>query len=187
VTPRTTAMFPERLPTLALRDLVFFPSMVLPLLVGRPRSVAALEEARSPARSEASSFSSLKEMPDSDEPGRRGLHRVGTVARIVQSTPSRTEPIASLFEGIARARVETLPPRPRSLPGRVSPSSSTPTFRSTGIGGASRPIVRRVERGFREYVHLHPDLPADLAASLTEMEPGPARPPRRRTPSAPGE
>ena len=36
---------PDRLPTVALRDLVFFPHMVLPLLVGRPRSVAALEEA----------------------------------------------------------------------------------------------------------------------------------------------
>ena len=36
---------PNRLPTLGLRDLVFFPAMVLPLLVGRPRSVAALEEA----------------------------------------------------------------------------------------------------------------------------------------------
>ena len=49
---------PERIPVLPLRDLVYFPAMVLPLLVGRPRSVAALEEAVAGSKKYVSRFDS---------------------------------------------------------------------------------------------------------------------------------
>src|SRR5690606_3272140 len=72
---------PDRLPVVALRDLVFFPYVVLPILVGRHRSVAALDEAR---EEEGMVLLLAQKDPGVDEPGSADLFRVGTVARALQ-------------------------------------------------------------------------------------------------------
>ena len=88
---------PKRLPVIALRDLVFFPYSILPLLIGRDRSISALEEARS-----SGDLILLVTQRDSaiDDPSSTDLFRIGTVARILQITP--------LSDGTSRVVLEGL-------------------------------------------------------------------------------
>jgi ATP-dependent Lon protease len=72
---------PDRLPVVALRDLVFFPYIVLPILIGRRRSVAALEEAR---ETDDLVLLVAQKDPGVDDPGTHELFRVGTIARLIQ-------------------------------------------------------------------------------------------------------
>ena len=74
---------PAELPVIALRDIVFFPYMVLPLLIGRPASAAALTEARAGDRL---ALLVAQKDPGVDLPRREDLYRVGTVVRVVQVT-----------------------------------------------------------------------------------------------------
>lgn len=96
---------PERLPVVALRDLVFFPYIVLPILIGRQRSVASLDAAR-----EVDNLVLLvaQKDPGVDDPGSDDLFRIGTVARIVQVTrlPDGTSRV--VLEGLGRARIKRL-------------------------------------------------------------------------------
>ncbi len=164
------ASVPPTLPALALRDLVFFPSMVLPLLVGRPPSVAALREATE--ETDGLILLLAQRDPSSETPSAAELHETGTVARVVQSTPLQDGTWRVVFEGVRRARVLRIEQVAERFRAEVQPlaypeESTPPTVEA-------RALARRVERAFREYVHLHPDLPADLAASVSDAR-DPAR------------
>ncbi len=99
---------PDHLPVLALRDLVFFPYIVLPLLVGRPRSVAALEASR--GRDDLVLLVAQRSAAVED-PGPDDLHRTGTVARVVERSQAGEGTLRVVLEGLGRARVgEWLPP-----------------------------------------------------------------------------
>jgi ATP-dependent Lon protease len=159
---------PERLPTLALRDLVFFPSMVLPLLVGRPRSVAALEEAV--AEGGGGHLLLLTQHdPKAEDPSAADLYRVGTVVRIIQSSRLSDGTSRVVFEGVARARVRRFLPGPGPLRAEIGalPYSD---LESVEANPEFRAVMRRAERTFREYVHLHPELAAEIANQLAEVE-----------------
>jgi ATP-dependent Lon protease len=157
---------PGRLPALALRDLVYFPFMVLPLLVGRPRSVVALEEAEA---EEGLLLLVAQRDPEEDEPAAGDLHRVGTVVRIVQSTPLADGTSRVVFEGVRRVQVRRFLPGPG--PFRAEIVALPYGDEGTAAGSSEvRALVRTVERAFREYVHLHPELPEDLGAGLTEVD-----------------
>ena len=144
----------ERLPVLALRDLVFFPSTVLPLLVGRAGSTAALDAAA--IRGNLLVVVAQRDA-EQDEPGPHDLYGVGTLVRIVQRTtlPDGTNRV--LFRGLRRVRLgeielgrhgfraEPLPfPHPPPPPHRMAEMEA---------------LLRRIERAAREYASLHPDLP----------------------------
>lgn len=96
---------PDRLPVVALRDLVFFPYIVLPILIGRHRSVASLDAAR-----DADNLVLLvaQKDPGVGDPGSDDLFRIGTVARIIQVTrlPDGTSRV--VLEGLGRARIKRL-------------------------------------------------------------------------------
>lgn len=96
---------PDRLPVVALRDLVFFPYIVLPILIGRQRSVAALEAAQ-----EGNGLVLLvaQRDPGIDDPTAADLFRVGTVARIVQVTTLPDGTSRVVLEGLGRARIRRL-------------------------------------------------------------------------------
>jgi ATP-dependent Lon protease len=158
--------FPPRLPALGLRDLVYFPTMVLPLLVGRPRSVAALEEAE---EQEGLLLLVAQRDPDADEPAASDLHRVGTRVRIVQSTPLSDGTVRVVFEGIDRVEVRRFLPGPGPFRAEVSPFPYEDEDQASH-SPEQKALIRTVERGFREYVHLHPDLPEDIAAAVAEVE-----------------
>ena len=94
---------PERLPVLPLRDLVVFPYMVVPLLVGRTASLAAIDAA---GRAERWVFLVAQRSADVQEPAAADLFRVGVIGRINQTTRLPNGTIRVLVEGVgARACV----------------------------------------------------------------------------------
>src|SRR5947209_15733875 len=92
----------DRIPVLPLRDVVIFPYVVIPLLVGRPASLAAIETALAEDK-----IILLVAQRDGEkqEPAAPDLHRTGVVGRIIQVSRLPTGTTQLLVEGIARARV----------------------------------------------------------------------------------
>ena len=95
-------MSANRLPVLPLRDVVVFPFVVMPLLVGRAASLAALEAANEEDRIV---LLVAQRDPETQEPAAADLYRVGVVARIRQLSRLGSGTVRVLVEGVSRARV----------------------------------------------------------------------------------
>jgi ATP-dependent Lon protease len=98
---------PDRLPVLPLREVVVFPYVVMPLLVGRPASLAALDAAESAGGPGKDKFVLLvaQRSGDVQDPAASDLYRVGVVARVLQASRLPNGTAKVLVEGVARARV----------------------------------------------------------------------------------
>jgi ATP-dependent Lon protease len=158
---------PPRIPVLPLRDLVYFPAMVLPLLVGRPRSVAALEEA---VAGDGLLLLLAQKDPELEGPGSAELHRVGTVVRVLDASALPDGTWRVVFEGELRVQVERFLPPGAEGPLRVRAAPLPYPDAATPPVPHAQAVARRVERAARDYVHLHPDLPDDLAGALGSSE-----------------
>ncbi len=88
--------------TLPLRDMVVYPHMVLPLFVGRPKSVAALRFA---SEHEQPVFLLAQKIGSEEEPDVDNLHETGTIAKILQVLNLPDGTIKVLVEGVSRAQV----------------------------------------------------------------------------------
>ncbi|QWK19569.1 MAG: endopeptidase La [Hydrogenobacter thermophilus] len=90
------------LPTMPLRDLVVFPTMVMPLFVGRAFSIRAIEEA---LKKDRLIFLVLQKERDLEEPSIEDLYRVGTVAHIIRTAPIEEGRLKILVQGLKRAKL----------------------------------------------------------------------------------
>ena len=156
---------PAELPVIALRDIVFFPYMVLPLLIGRPPSVAALTEARAGDRL---ALLAAQRDPGVDLPGREDLHAVGTVVRVVQVTELKGGTARAVLEGLGRARVESYLPGDSPLRASVALVATREHDDDAAPDPGLNALVRSVEELFREYVQLCDKLPDELVATIAE-------------------
>src|SRR4051812_34109958 len=91
-----------RLPVLPLRDVVIYPHVMMPLIVGRTASLAAIESAMS---SHGALLLVAQRNADVDDPVSTDLYRVGVIARIAQVNKQPNGTARILVEGIARARI----------------------------------------------------------------------------------
>ena len=104
-----------RVPLLPLRDIIVFPHMVVPLFVGRQKSIKALEEAMN--KQKFILLAAQREAKTND-PGEEDIYRVGTLGTVVQLLRLPDGTVKVLVEGKKRARVAALPRPERVLPGR---------------------------------------------------------------------
>src|SRR5690349_18936506 len=155
----------DRLPVLPLRDVVVFPYVVMPLLVGRAASLAALE-----AGNEEDRLVLLVAQRDAEtqEPAAADLYRVGVVARGRQLARLGPGALPVLIEGGARARVTRYVPGTDCLRAIVEPLPA-PT-----LGAEDEVLLRRTLSLFEEYVALHRRLPAELVTIIQGAD-SPAR------------
>ena len=158
-----TYEIPDQLPVVALRDLVFFPYMVLPLLIGRPPSLAALEAAE-----KGDGFILLLAQKDVqvEDPSTDDVHRIGVVAEVLQVTRLPDGNSRVVLEGIGRCRVR------RFLKSEAGFTASVEPFvteeRAEGREpSADEAVARGVLRLFHEYVHLSDRVPDDVANSIS--------------------
>src|SRR5690606_9980826 len=96
---------PSDFPLLPLRDVVVYPNMVIPLFVGRDKSIEALEAAMV---ADKQVLLLAQRNPADDDPSREGLYDLGTVATILQLLKLPDGTIKVLVEGEQRARVERI-------------------------------------------------------------------------------
>jgi ATP-dependent Lon protease len=157
---------PERLPVLPLRDVVLFPYVVMPLLVGRQASLAALEAANDEERLV---LLVAQRDPETQEPAAADLYRVGVIARVRQLNRLGSGTVKVLVEGVARARVSRYVPGGECLRAVVEPM---PALTVDDAGAEAH--LRRALSLFEEYVSLHRRLPGELVTLIQGAE-SPAR------------
>jgi ATP-dependent Lon protease len=155
---------PDRLPVIALRDLVFFPYMVLPLLIGRARSVAALGEAR---ESDDLVLLVAQRNPATDDATGADLFRIGTVARVVQVSHLPDGTARVVLEGLGRARVRRLTTTTEAL--RATLELLTDSETDTGREGdaALAQATDSVVSLYTAYAALHDRIPDELPGMLS--------------------
>ncbi|HEY0972045.1 MAG TPA: endopeptidase La [Gemmatimonadales bacterium] len=156
---------PERLPVLPLRDLVFFPHLVMPLLVGRAGSLAALEE----ASGDPERLILLVAQRDAEvsEPAAADLFRVGVVARVVQAGRAPNGVTKLLLEGVSRARVTRYAPAAGHLRAMVEPQ---PYDVAAPMSAEEEATARRAVALFEEYAALHRRIPPELVQLVASTE-----------------
>ena len=157
---------PDRLPIVALRDLVFFPYVVLPILVGRHRSLAALDEAGE--HHEGLVLLLAQKDPGVDDPGAADLFRVGTVARIVQMSTLPDRTCRVVLEGLGRVRVRRISTSAEALRATVEPltDGEKETPEQAEDADLDR-LVRSVAHLYREYARVHDHIPDELSDTVT--------------------
>ena len=162
--PVTTA---DRLPVLPLRDVVVFPYVVMPLLVGRTASLAALEAA---SGTDSIVLLVAQRDPETQDPAAADLYRVGVVARVRQLSRLGTGTVKVLVEGLARARVSRYVAGTGCLRAVIEPMAPL----SLDGEGDAEAHLRRALSLFEEYVAVHRRLPPELV-TLIQGSDSPAR------------
>ena len=158
---------PAELPVIALRDLVYFPYMVLPLLIGRPRSVAALKEAEDGGKL---ALVVAQKDPEVADPGEDDIHLAGTIVRVLQASRLADGTVRAVFEGVGRARVEQFVPADDGMRAQVSLASEWERDRSEGAElTADAAGAKEVKKLFSEYVRLAEQIPPEVAGIAEEV------------------
>lgn len=152
----------HRLPVLPLKEVVFFPHMLFPLLVGRESSLRAVQEAMLLNKL---IFVTAQKDVTQEEPGKDDLYRVGVVARILQLLRLPNGLVKVLAEGVARARISRFLQAEEHLEVRVELLDD-----ASEEDVATRAAMRRVASAFRDYVRLHRALPEEILFGLEGLE-----------------
>ena len=154
----------QQLPMLPLRDVVVFPHMVIPLFVGRPRSIKALELA---AGADKTILLVTQKNVGKEDPGPDDVYQVGCAASILQMLKLPDGTIKVLVEGRARARIHA-----------VDDAGSGSAFLARvedmmdvdGAGHELEALRRAVLAQFEQYVKLNKKIPPEIIASLSGIE-----------------
>ncbi|ADR60978.1 MULTISPECIES: endopeptidase La [Pseudomonas] len=153
------------LPLLPLRDVVVYPHMVIPLFVGREKSIEALEAAMT---GEKQILLLAQKNPADDDPGEDALYRVGTVATVLQLLKLPDGTVKVLVEGEQRGAVERFSEVDGHIRAEVSLIDETDTAERE-----SEVFVRTLLSQFEQYVQLGKKVPAEVLSSLNSIdEPG---------------
>src|SRR3974390_726404 len=149
-------------PVLPLRDIVVFPHMIVPLFVGREKSVRALEEVMSEEKQ--TPLLTQKNASD-DDPSPEGLHRVGTLATVLQLLKLPDQTVRVLVEGKSRARVTGFAPRTDFFQATIEQIADP-----SGEVKETEALVRTVKANFESYVKLNKKVPAEKLAAIAQID-----------------
>jgi len=156
---------PIELPLLPLRDVVVYPHMVIPLFVGRDKSILALEAAMA---SDKQVLLVAQKSAAVDEPGADDIYRVGTVSNILQLLRLPDGTVKVLVEGSYRARLEIVNDEGEYL---TAISQELPAEAVDDREGEA--LVRSALAQFEKYVNLSKKIPSEVLTSLSGIdEPG---------------
>ncbi len=147
---------------LPLRDIVVFPHMIVPLFVGREKSVRALEEVMN---EEKQILLLTQKNAGEDDPSSDGLYRLGTLATVLQLLKLPDQTVRVLVEGKARARVKGFSPRTDFFQALIEPVADL-----TGVPQEIEALVRSVKSNFENYIKLNKKVPAETLASVSQIE-----------------
>jgi ATP-dependent Lon protease len=153
---------PESLSVLPLRDVVIFPGMITPLLVGRPRSLAALDEAM---KGERLLLVLTQRQMNVDDPAPEDLYQVGTVVKILQLMRLVEGTIRILVEGVARGEIKHFHKTRKFLKADVRIVHGSPL-----ASNQMEAMVRSVSSQFTEYVQLNKRIPDEVLRSVLPIE-----------------
>ena len=150
------------LPLLPLRDVVVFPHMVIPLFVGRPKSIKALETAMEAGKS---ILLVAQKSAAKDEPSEEDLYSTGTISNILQMLKLPDGTVKVLVEGVQRARVRLV----HDLRTHYA-AEAVPVHGAMGEGTELEAMRRAMIAQFDQYVKLNKKIPPEILTSLASID-----------------
>ncbi|WPM32463.1 endopeptidase La [Hydrogenobacter sp. T-2] len=172
-------MFPEELikvpevpkevfevPVMPLRDLVVFPTMVVPLFVGRSFSIRAIEEA---LKRDRLIFLVLQKDKSTENPKMEDLYTIGTIAHIVRSAPIEENRLKILVQGIKRARLVEYKQSGDYYVAKVQPIEEVEPDPET-LSSEVKAYIRSVKEQLDTAVSLGKQIIPDLLMLIREIE-----------------
>ena len=157
------------LPLLPLRDVVVFPHMVIPLFVGRPKSIKALESAM---EAERRIMLVAQKAAAKDDPLVTDMFDVGCVSTILQMLKLPDGTVKVLVEGQQRARVNRIDEGESHFTANVTPVAAVPEDFDRPRGKASEveALRRAVMQQFDQYVKLNKKIPPEILTSISSID-----------------
>lgn len=151
-----------QLPLLPLRDVVVFPHMVIPLFVGRPKSIKALETAMEGGKH---IMLVAQKAAAKDEPTSKDLYEIGCVANILQMLKLPDGTVKVLVEGLQRARTLSVDEEETQFTSEVMPLEP-----DDGNSPESEALRRAIVAQFDQYVKLNKKIPPEILTSLSGID-----------------
>jgi ATP-dependent Lon protease len=148
----------EILPVLPLRDIVVFPHMIVPLFVGREKSIKALEEVM---REEKRIVLVAQRNPGDDDPAQDAIYDVGTLAQVMQLLKLPDGTVKVLVEGLERARIKEFTDRTDFFEAKVAVMVNPASTDKETEG-----LARSTASQFESYVKLNKKVPQEVLANL---------------------
>ena len=149
-------------PVIPLRDLVVFPGAIVPLYVGREKSVKAAKYA---LRTDKQLFLVTQLDPETEEPTRRDVYGVGVVASVIQSIELPDGTIKMLVEGLYRARLVEFWDDKDFIRARVIPLYAPSVQQEEGEA-----LRRLIMESFERYVKLNQKVPAEVVSTVKDIQ-----------------
>jgi len=158
----TTKEQKELFPVLPLRDIVVFPHMIVPLFVGREKSVRALEDVM---KDDKQILLVAQKNAADDDPGPDDIYEIGTVSTVLQLLKLPDGTVKVLVEGIQRARIEEFTETEKFFmveAGRID--------EDTGDERELEAVSRSVVNQFESYIKLNKKIPPEVLVSVNQIE-----------------
>ena len=152
----------QTIPVLPLRDVVVFPYMVMPLFVGRPRSIHSLDEAMNHGKQ---LLLVSQKQPELEEPGIDDLYDVGTIANIIQLLKLPDGTVKVLVEGQQRAQIYQLEDTGEHFQAQIKPIEST-----LGNKKELQVVHKAALDEFQNYINLNKKVQPDILSALQQIE-----------------
>jgi len=152
----------NRLPVLPLKEVVLFPYMIFPLLVGRETSLRAIQESMV---LDKLIFLTAQRDITKEEPGRDDLYRVGVVARILQVLKLPNGLMKVLVEGLVRGKISRFLPITDHFEARIDVMPE-----ENAQGPEIKALMRRSGSLFKDYVHLNRNIPDEVLLALENLD-----------------
>jgi len=147
-------------PVLPLRDIVVFPHMIVPLFVGREKSVRALEEVMG---EDKQILLSSQIDPGQDDPDEEGIYRTGVLANVLQLLKLPDGTVKVLVEGKARVRITEFVDNPKFFEAKVEVLDEFP-----GAEDELQALVRSVAEEFERYAKIKKNIPEEALAAVSD-------------------
>ena len=151
-----------QLPLLPLRDVVVFPHMVIPLFVGRPRSIRALEAAMEAGKS---IMLAAQKSAGKDDPTPDDVYEIGCVATILQMLKLPDGTVKVLVEGAQRARITEIQDTDTHFTSVLVPISP-----DLAVSAETEALRRAIVGQFEQYVKLNKKIPPEILTSLAGID-----------------
>ena len=152
----------QTIPVLPLRDVVVFPFMVMPLFVGRPRSISSLDDAMNNGKQLLLVSQKQAEL---EEPSIDDLYDVGTIANIIQLLKLPDGTVKVLVEGQQRAKIHQIEDSGEHFQAQVEPLNST-----LGNKKELQVVHKAALDEFQNYINLNKKVQPDILSALQQIE-----------------
>ena len=154
---------PNKLTVLPLRDVVIFPNMIFPVLIGRTSSLKSVAEA---LERDKYIFVSSQRSPEVEDPGFDDIYRYGTAARIIQVLKLPNNLLKVLVEGLQQSKIERKLKRKDVMEARVKKVDIKYNPEDKEI----KALVRKADKFFTDYIKADSNLPPDIIGAYEAVE-----------------